>query len=501
MSSQQPPRGKERWPDERSGPHFPYNKIKIVEARTLKFIAEGCGGELVSGSSNRMVTRVCTDSRMVQEGDLFIALAGEKFDAHSFIPQVIEKGAAAVVIEKERTVPNTKDCGVIAVDNTRRALGQLATTYRNDFDIPFIAVGGSNGKTTTKELIASVLRQKLPTLWSEASFNNDIGVPLTLMRLDRTHKAAVLEVGTNHPGELPPLLHMIRPRHSVITSIGREHLEFFGSMDGVVREEGSLAEFLPANGRLFVNGESEWVKPIAKRCRASVVKVGRVANLSEIWGKAWSKEKHFCARNVRMSERGISFSVVTADEEFGGDYHTPLLGRHQVVNALLAIAVGAELGLTQRDIQQGLAECKPARMRMELWSAGGVQVLDDCYNANADSMLSALETLAEFPTQGRRIAVLGDMAELGAFTEESHQEVGRRAGELKLSHLISVGKMAQVTTAAARAAGLKTVETFKTVSEAGEALKVLVKPGDTVLLKASRAMKLETIADFLKGHH
>src|SRR5688572_26514011 len=211
-----------------------------MEARTLKFIAEACGGELQNGSPETLTSNICTDSRLAKKADLFIALAGDKFDAHTFLPEVAGKNVAAVIAERTKVPAKFSDCAVILVENTRNALGQLASSYRADFDLPIIAVGGSNGKTTTKELIAAVLRQKFSTLWSEASFNNDIGVPLTLLRLEPHHEAAVFEVGTNHPGELAPLVAMIQPQFGVITSIGREHLEFFGDVNGVAAEEGWL---------------------------------------------------------------------------------------------------------------------------------------------------------------------------------------------------------------------------------------------------------------------
>src|ERR1019366_3934997 len=188
------------------------------------------------------------DSRLAEPDDLFFALAGARFDAHRLLPEVARRGVGAIVAERDKLPADFSQCAVIAVPNTRRALGQLGARYRRDFDLPVIAVGGSNGKTTTKELIASVLRQQKAVLWSEASFNNEIGVPLTLLRLERSHQAAVLEAGSNHPGELAPLLKMIRPNYGVITCVGREHLEFFGDLAGVAPEEGGLAELLPADG-------------------------------------------------------------------------------------------------------------------------------------------------------------------------------------------------------------------------------------------------------------
>ena len=205
---------------------------------------------------------------------MFFALPGERFDGHAFLREAAGKGAAAAVVARGQSPASLSNCALIAVDDTRQALGRLAARYRRDFSLPVLAVAGSNGKTTTKELVASVLRQKFPTLWSEDSFNNDIGVPLTLLRLENAHQAAVLEAGTNHPGELAPLLAMISPRLGVLTSIAREHLEFFGDLAGVALEEGRLAEVLPPEGILFANGDCQWTGVIARRARASLVRVG-----------------------------------------------------------------------------------------------------------------------------------------------------------------------------------------------------------------------------------
>ncbi len=454
----------------------------------MDFVLSACAGELVNGTSQTPFNRVCTDSRAVQAGDLFFALAGERFDGHDFLDGVAHRGAAAVVVERSR-VPGLGSlaCGVVAVENPRRALGQLGAAYRQDFALPMIAVGGSNGKTTTKELIAAVLRQKLASLWSEASFNNDIGVPLTLLRLERSHQAAVLEVGTNHPGELAPLVKMIQPKFGVITNIGREHLEHFGDVAGVLDEESVLAELLGAGGQLFLNGDGEWTERIVRRTLAPVVRVG----LGE--GNDWR------ARTVRPDTKGVTFHVRAPDVAFGGEYRIGLLGRHQVVNALFAIAIGRELGLTREEIQRGLAECQPAKMRMQLYETHGMRVLDDAYNANADSMSAALETLTELPCKGRRVAVLGDMAELGAQSESAHAEVGRRAAELGVGQLFAVGKMAPVMAQAARQAGLNRVIEFSDVETAATALKSFLKTGDVVLLKASRATRIERIAEVLKA--
>ena len=293
-----------------------------------------------------MVKNVCTDSRKAQAGDLFFAIKGEHFDGHDFLNEVAAKGVAAVVVERNKVPAKLPECAVLVVDDVRAALGKFAAAYRKDFALPVVCVGGSNGKTTVKELIASVLQQKLATLWSEASFNNDIGVPLTLLRLEKSHQAAVLEAGTNHPGELAPLVKMIQPKFGVMTNIGREHLEFFGDVAGVAREEGWLAELLPADGNCLLNGDNEWSEKIAARTKAQVVRVG----LGE--KNDWRAEK------IRLDKSGATFQVQAPKEEFCGEYRINLLGRHQVTNALFAIAVSEELGLGRAEIQRGLAECR-----------------------------------------------------------------------------------------------------------------------------------------------
>ena len=455
----------------------------------MKFIAEACGAELPAGAAAIAIGNVCTDSRRVKPGDLFFAFRGEKFDGHDFVADVAAKGAAAVVVEKARraALKLPAGCAVLGVAEVRAAFGNLAAAYRRDFSLPLTAVGGSNGKTTTKELLAAVLRQRLSTLWSEASFNNDIGVPATLLRLEKAHQAAVIEAGTNHPGELAALARIIQPKYGVITSIGREHLEFFGDVAGVAREEGALAESLPADGALFINGDSPWTDAIAARTRARVVRVG------------FGENNDWRATRMRLDKGGVTFQVTAPKAACGGEYRINLLGRHQVANALLAIGSGEEHGLGRAEIQRGLAECQPPKMRMQYWEARGVRVLDDCYNDNADSMRAALDTLCELPLQGRRVAVLGDMAELGAQTEAAHVEIGRRAAELQIGQLFTVGKNSAATARAARDAGLTRVIEFADVDAATRAVRNFLKSGDVVLLKASRSSHLERIAETLKS--
>ncbi|MED6326001.1 MAG: UDP-N-acetylmuramoyl-tripeptide--D-alanyl-D-alanine ligase, partial [Verrucomicrobiota bacterium] len=371
-------------------------------------------------------------------------------------------------------------------DETRKALGQLAARYRQDFDTPVIAIGGSNGKTTTKDILATLLGQRFETLSSEASFNNDIGVPLTLLRLQETHRAAVVEVGSNHPGEMQSLLSIVRPTIGVLTSIGREHLEFFGDLNGVLREEGALAEALPEEGCLFVNGDIEGLGAIIERCRTRVVTVG------ESEGCDWQLAR------VTPDGEGTEFEIISPKGDRNGVYRVNLLGRHNAQNAAIAMAVAAELGLSQEELNQGLQDCRPASMRMETQTLGGVRVINDAYNSNPDSLQAALETLKSFPIRGKVIAVLGDMAELGESSEPAHSEAGEQVAKLGLNGLIAVGQWGDVMVRAAQGAGLANVAAFEDAAHAGKALAMKLTPGDLVLVKGSRSAKLERVLGALR---
>jgi UDP-N-acetylmuramoyl-tripeptide--D-alanyl-D-alanine ligase len=448
-----------------------------MDPRSIQFVARVCQGELYPAASGSVVSRVCTDSRRVQAGDLFVALVGDRFDGHAFCGEALARGAAAFLVARGRDLRLPDAAVAVRVDDTRRALAALAGAYRDQFQIRPVVVVGSNGKTTVKELAASVLRQRLPTLWSEASFNNDLGVPLTLLRLEKYHGAAVLEAGTNHPGELAPLLRLIRPHYGILTGIGREHLEFFGDLDGVAREEGSVAESLPPDGRLWVHGDAPCLDAVQRRARLPLVRVG------------WGADNAWRLVSARVEPDGTRFALEAPDPAYAGEYRVALLGRHQALNAAFAVALGAEFGLGRDAIARGLATCAPAPRRLQLSEAGGVRWLDDCYNANADSTEAALRTLSELAGADRRVAVLGDMAELGAQTEAAHREVGGLAGRLGVERLFAVGAQAAVTAAAARAAGVRDAREFDAIDSCAHALRAALQPGDTDVPPARRGLR------------
>jgi UDP-N-acetylmuramoyl-tripeptide--D-alanyl-D-alanine ligase len=452
---------------------------------TLQFIAESCGGRIVSGEPSMFVRGVSTDSRGIERGNLFVALTGPNFDGHDFLGDVCGKGAAAALIAKGKRSSLPPLLAGVECDDPRQAFGRIGAAHRRTMPVRALAIAGSNGKTSTKDLVASVLRERLLTVASPASFNNEIGVPATLLQLEQRHQAGVFEVGTNHPGELRPLLEMIEPEGGVITSIGREHLEFFGSIEHVLEEEGTLAEVLPPSGFLVIQGEGYGADQLAQRSRARVIRVG----FGE--GNDWR------ISSVEMGADGTRFVITTETKDFSGEYVTRLLGTHQVVNATFAVVVGKELGLGRAEIQRGLASCQGAKMRLQLRQIDDFLVLDDAYNANADSMQAALDTLRNFPCKGRRIAVLGDMAELGHSADMAHEEVGRRAAKENVDCLVAVGKSSRIMANAALRAGLNDVVVLPEVESAGAAVIELVRPGDVVLVKASRSVRLERLVECL----
>ena len=454
-----------------------------MEPRTVDYIVQACQGRLLKGSAGFRISQISTDSRAIQEGGVFFALRGERFDGHNFLLDALAKGAKGIVVQRAITQEISEKAEiVIMVDDVILALGRLATYYCRDFKPLMIAVAGSNGKTTTKELIGSVLMQSGSTLRNEASFNNHIGVPLTLLQLNSTHRNAVLEIGSNHPGELNPLIQMISPRIGVITSIGREHLEFFKNLDGVALEEGSLAEQLPEGGSLFVNGDSPRMHLVVSRARCKVQTVGFSG------GNDWRVTRH------SVLSDGVEFEVASPKTGYDGTYRIGLLGRHQITNALLAIAVGAELEIRVDQIRKGLMMCAPPKSRMNRRSSGGVEIIDDCYNANVDSMIAALDALKMLPCNGRRVAVLGDMAELGDTSEAAHGEVGHYTGLSNVDVLFAVGKWAHHMGARAREAGVRDVRCHADLLPAIPEIQQFLRQGDIVLLKASHAMQMERLS-------
>ena len=457
-----------------------------MEPRHLGFIAKASGGELRNVSPWNLATGVSTDSRLIKKDDLFIALVGDRFDAHQFITEKLGKTACACMVEAARLGGQLANWPQIVVENTRVALGRLAKIYRQSFHPLVIGVTGSNGKTSTKRFLNGVLSQRLNVCASPASFNNDVGVPLSLLQLSKSAQVAVFEVGTNHPGEIQHLTKMIQPRYGVITSVGRSHLEFFGSVESVAEEKGFLAETLPEDGVLFVNGDIPLLDRILARTRSRVVKVG-----FEEWND-WR------VLDWKLGAKGMEFWMQSKPLRGTQKFRLAVLGSHQLINAGLALAVGAELGLTVEELETGITQCGAERMRLEWGNFGGVTLIDDSYNANEDSTIAALNTLRDFPSRGARYCVLGDMSELGAFSEAAHSKIGREAARCQVDHIISVGKWAEKVRRAAKENGAQSAEAYTSWTAAGESLNNILRSGDIVLVKASRATGLDRLVEFLK---
>jgi UDP-N-acetylmuramoyl-tripeptide--D-alanyl-D-alanine ligase len=429
-----------------------------------------------------VVTAVCTDTRQMARESLFVALRGERFDGHKFLDTAAAAGAiAAVVSEVPAAAP--EGLRLVVVPDTRAALGKLAKTVRMGLRAKVVAVAGSNGKTSTKHLVDAVLRVKLKGSFSPKSFNNDIGVPLTIFPADERQDYLVLELGTNHPGEIGNLTRIAQPDVAVITNCGEEHLEFLGDVTGVRRENASVVEGLHPKGALIVNGDDPALLSAVAGYKGKRITFG------------FNETNDLFATDVECDASGTRFKLNGRAPVF-----VPLLGRHTAVNALAAIAVGKRFRLSDEEILAGLVVAQGPEMRLQLQQTpAGITLLNDAYNANPPSMKAALQTLKSLPTSGRRIAILGDMRELGPAGEQLHRDVGTFAATIGLDRLICVGPQSPLIADAAKAAGMlaDAVDVFADAESAAARVPEQIRGGDVVLLKASRGIHLEIVAKAL----
>ncbi len=430
------------------------------------------------------LTGVSTDSRAVGRGELFVALRGPQFDGHRFLREAVANGARAVMVDEKGSAGDIPQVPCLVVEDTLRALAALARLHREKFSIPVLAVGGSSGKTTTKEMLASILRRRYRVLSTEKNYNNQVGVPKTLFRLGKEHDIAVVEIGSNHPGELAPLCAMLAPTHGLLTNIGTEHLEFFGSLEGVAAEEGVLFEAVArGRGTAFVNADDRRVVALAGGCRKKV-RYGFRARSASVHGRALKLDDRACSRFEFTGGRLRRHVAV----------RLAVPGRHQAFNALAAAAVGLSFGVPADEIVSALECFSAPDKRMAVLDLGGVTVLNDTYNANPDSTVAALETLAALKVRGKRIAVLADMLELGAAEAAEHRRVGETAGRLGLDYVLTYGTRARGIHDAVR--GPFAVH-YDQKNILAEFLVELIGPGDAVLLKGSRGMVMEDLLEFL----
>ena len=452
-----------------------------METLTLQQITEFAGGRLLRGDGAATVSAVSTDTRSLAPGELFLALRGDRFDGHAHLHSAAEAGALGAVVEKQLEQGGLPDgFALIEVDDTLTAYQSLAASYRRTLPLQVIGITGSNGKTSTKDLTAAVLSRRFRVLKTEGNLNNHVGVPRMLLRADHSHEVAVLEMGMNHPGEIAPLARMAVPQVAIITNVGRAHLEFMGSREAIALEKGMLAEAVGSDGTVILNGADEFTDSIARRTHARVVTVG-------------APGAELRAESVTQDFAGSRFTLVSGDEKVS--VHLPISGHHMITNALLAVAAGMALGVPLKECADALQEAKLTSGRLEKKELQGRLVLDDSYNANPDSMLAALDTLAALPTGGRRIAVLGKMGELGDAAEEGYRAVGERADKM-IDCLITVGEEAH---AIAQATHSVEMVTATNTEEAAERLAELSRPGDLVLVKGSRSAGMERVLTKLAG--
>jgi UDP-N-acetylmuramoyl-tripeptide--D-alanyl-D-alanine ligase len=460
-----------------------------VETLRIEQLAELCEARLIRGEPGRLVSRISIDSRALDRGDCFVALQGPRFDGHEFVSDVARLGAsAAVVSDPTRAMNSPSALALLQVQDTLTALHKLATNYRRLMPptTRLIAVTGSCGKTTTKQLIASVLGERFNVVESSGNNNNRVGVPLNLLRLDAAHDYGVFELGTNRPGEIAELAGMVNPDIGVITNIGLAHVEGLGDEAGVAAEKGSLLEFLPRNGDglAVLNADNKWCQELRARTNATVVTVG-IDNFADIR-----------ASEIKING-DVKFRLNIAKKREDVIVRLKTMGRHQIYNALQAAAIGYFAGMDLDEIRGGLENARFPHMRMEQITIDGVRFVNDCYNANVVSMTAALQMMREAPCAGHKVAVLGDMLELGHWTQSAHADVGAMAANCGLALLVTVGQSARLIAEAAVEAGMEAhcVLALGTATEAAEAIRTLAHEDDLVLVKGSRRLQLEQVVE------
>jgi UDP-N-acetylmuramoyl-tripeptide--D-alanyl-D-alanine ligase len=446
------------------------------------------GGALVAGAPDTAFESVSIDTRTLGPGMLFVAIRGPRHDAHGFLDQALAAGAAGLVVERGRApAPAPAGRAVIEVEDTTRALGALAAGHRASFEGALVAITGSNGKTTCKEMCAAILGSLAPCLATTGNLNNEYGLPLTLLERDARHRSVVVELGMNHRGEIARLAEIARPTIGVITNVGTAHIEYLGSRDEIAREKGDLVAALPPEGVAVLNADDARCLGQASRTRARVLRFG-LGPEADVRGE----------RITSLGERGYAFDLVHGDDRQA--VHVAGLGEATVPNALAAAAAALASGCSVVDAAQGLAVYQPVGGRMEpLMLPRNIIVINDTYNANPQSMEVALRGLARLRGESRGVAVLGDMGELGESAGEAHRAAGRLVAELGLDFLFTLGPRAEETARGALDAGMEPgrVHVGKDHNELGAALRGMLRGNDWVLVKGSRSMRMERVVDAL----
>ena len=457
-----------------------------MEALKLSEVLEAVKGKLL-GTFEDLETEISAvdiDSRNLTPGGLFIPIIGERFDGHAFINDALEAGAAGCFTARSRD-SYRDDKFYIKVDSTQKALRDLAVYYKKKFDIPFVAVTGSVGKTTTKDMVAAVLGERYKVLKTEGNLNNEVGLPLTLLRLDHTHEICVVEMGMNHFGEIDYLSAIVEPDVAVLTNIGDAHIENLGSRENILKAKCEIfAHMDPEKGFVVLNGDDPLLQGLRPQLPFRTVSVGASEGL-----------EYRASDVVSHGEQSVTCQVTTPRASF--PVEIPAVGSHMLYPTLTAAAVAEHFGMTGEEIARGVQRFAPTKMRMNILKRGdGITILNDTYNANPQSMRAAVEVLAK-SGGGYKLAVLGDMFELGPFAPTLHAGVGTYLGKAGVDALVAVGELSHHIYEAARAALVPEVRWSATKEEAKAALAELIRPGATVLVKASRGMAFEELVDYL----
>ena len=453
---------------------------------SLSQIAKLAGVSLSSGDGSVMIHKVSTDSRTLKPGELFVALRGKNFDGHNFVESAAKAGAAGAMVDSNWKGQVPENFALIRMKDTLQGYQELAANCRKSLTLKVVAITGSNGKTSTKDFTASVLGRRFRVTKTEGNFNNHVGLPRTILETTSRDEVAVWEIGMNHPGEVAALSKIAAPDTAIITNIGVAHIEFMGSREAIADEKGALVEAVGAEGTVILNADDPFSARIAARARAKVVLAG-------------TTDGTIRAAEISQSEDGTEFTILEGAHRCRAQLPVP--GLHMVQNALLAVAAGRVFGVSLEACAEGLASAPLAKARLQIKKIGGVEFIDDSYNANPDSMKAALRTLAELPAEGKRIAVLGEMRELGAESERGHREVGVTAATLKIDQVIAIGNLASEIAHAAKDAGLQKIAIVGSASDAADLLGEIAAPGDLVLIKGSRLARTEQVIEGFRTSH
>jgi len=449
-----------------------------MDPLTLAEIAQMSGGRLENGGGALTASKLSKDTRNLQPGDLYLALRGEKFDGNQFLEAAIRAGAVGALVDDESLVARFPDFPLIVTADSLAALQQLAGSWRSRLSLRVVGLTGSSGKTSTKDFTAAVLGERFQVTTTAGNLNNHIGLPLSILAATSRDQFAVWEMGMNHPGEIEPLARLARPDFAIVTGIGVAHIENLGSREAIAAEKGGLVRLTSPHGAVILNAEDDFTPALAKAAPGDVITVGLQAG-------------DLRAEAIEFDSAGSRFALLHGSERVPATL--PVAGEHMVRNALLAVAVGLEAGLSLEECAAGLAKSRLTAGRLTTRAIRGMVVLDDSYNANPDSVEAALKTLSKIPAQGRRIAALGKMGELGDYAETGYRRAGRAAADGRLDILVTVGAETQPLAEEAETRGLSHVFRTDNTAAAATLLRSLARPGDLVLIKGSRSARMEQI--------